>query len=83
MNNGWLSVKEKLPEHGQKVLVYWPEAPMTQTFEECMFCARYERSDRRTKGWFDTSEFDDDYYPYSLRPGKEIQYWYPFPAPPK
>jgi len=82
-NNGWISVKDELPRDGQKVLFYWGDSPMANDFDDCIFKGTYERYDKRTKGTFDTTEFDGDYYPYSMRPGVEVRYWRPLPLPPK
>jgi Protein of unknown function (DUF551) len=72
----WISVKERLPEHNQIVLAWCIVLDY-----EGVIKARFERYDKRRRGSFDSSEFEE--YPEILHPGQEITHWMPLPEPPK
>lgn len=66
--NIWIDVKEKLPEPGQKVLVYSKFGHISDMTLE------------RNKGMngYDVLIFD----PYGMKPGTDIKYWMPIPELP-
>lgn len=76
INEYWIDLKERPPEHDQVVFVWWPNAED----DHCCFKARFYRPDRRTKGHFDTAEFEDSAW---ILMNKEVTHWMPLPTAPK
>jgi hypothetical protein len=72
----WVPLKERKPNHDQVVLVWWPNAPD----EHQCFKARFCRHDKRRKGYFDCSEFEDVYWTLA---NEEATHWMPLPQGPK
>lgn len=73
-----IAVTEELPVHDQEVLAFFPKL---LGGESRWMKARFSRDDKRTKGYFDTAEFEDN--PMILQPGKHITHWMKMPAAPK
>lgn len=78
--SGWISVDERLPKIGSKVLVYesFRRSPLPEThpFAEVL---------NSTKGTMWALVFDKDgwYMDGFIFPGKYISHWMPLPEPPK
>lgn len=75
----WINLKKQKPDDNQVVLAWWPGAP-GEEYEHCCFKARFCHYDKRTKGYFDTAEFED---PYWTLMNQEVTHWMPLPEGPK
>ena len=91
----WISVDERLPNPGAKVIAYFKNeyrlhrrimamyAP-TKTIEPDLddeFCDYDEETDTYYLpcGWYERNEFDDNHYSV----GGTVTHWMPLPKPPK
>ena len=70
----WISVKERLPEEGQRVLLY-----NSLEYVSIVMAHWYSSSQRP---FFDHVTIDDIHLTFALEDNKHL-YWMPLPAPPK
>jgi hypothetical protein len=67
----WISVKERMPEEGKRVLVYRPDLKVV------LICEYYKVS----QNWRDCGEWHgDDDYDFHIQYGT---HWMPLPEPPE
>lgn len=70
----WISVKDRLPEEGQRVLLY-----NSLEYVSIVMAHWYSSSQRP---FFDHVTIDDIHMTFALEDNKHL-YWMPLPAPPK
>lgn len=88
----WISIKDRLPEPHEKVLVYGLFMNVSSTaIEETLSCelnrrlteAEQKRMVRCARGLFDKGLFDKCGFPNHGNPKYEVRYWMPIPDFPK
>ena len=75
-NTEWISVKDKLPKDGEKVLVYYPKW-RNEKYYSCVFSAEYQKRKYCDEG------FGAEDVLFDIGGEDGITHWMPLPNPPE
>lgn len=91
--NEWISVKDRLPEHGQQCLIYRKQVNIIgmDGKPERFDCANFYKGEIKPNGpWsFCDVGFGNNQYPWAWKNGamqydsQDVDYWMPLPPPPE
>jgi len=74
----WISVKDRLPEHGEAILVY---STKSMTGDPIITTCRIDRHSFSPEIWMDGYGFGGYEWEYDFD-WKDITHWMPLPSPP-
>lgn len=78
-NNGWISVKDKLPDIGEMVLVYDAKYGLITTSELTQYTLKNGGVKKAFRDYSYIEYFDHNSEPWLV----DVTYWQPLPKPPK